>query len=176
MSFFMVKAIKPRKRIDAYQFSLAIMKELENQGQIAKRMYQKTTTTWRSPRPVFRVETKIARPPGPRGGRESRPASVSVYTSDDRYIWTDYGTKPHIIRPRRSKYLRFRVGYKAKTRVRVIGSRRGGKFGSWVSAKIVRHPGTKAREFTKEIQKRRRRPFHEAMAKAIEKAQKRYAW
>jgi len=176
MSFFAVKAVRPRKRIDAEKFAVAIMAELDKQGQIAKRMYKKTTRTWKPPRPVFKVDVVYAKPPGPRGGRESRPASVHVYTTSDKYKWVDYGTKPHIIRPRRAKYLKFRVGFRAKTRVRVIGSRRGRRFGSWVSVSKVRHPGTKAREFTKEIQKRRRRPFYKAMFRAIEKAQKRYAW
>jgi hypothetical protein len=39
------------------------------------------------------------------------------------------GTRPHIIRPRRAKALRFRVG------------------GQVVFAKVVRHPGTRARPF-----------------------------
>lgn len=39
------------------------------------------------------------------------------------------GTRPHIIRPRRAKALRFKVG------------------GRTVYAKVVRHPGTRARPF-----------------------------
>lgn len=56
----------------------------------------------------------------------------SVYTigSDVEYAkYVNDGTRPHIIRPRRAKALRFRVG------------------GRIVYASVVHHPGTKARPF-----------------------------
>lgn len=56
----------------------------------------------------------------------------SVYTigSDVEYAQMVHdGTRPHIIRPKRAKALRFRIG------------------GRIVYAKVVHHPGTKARPF-----------------------------
>ena len=56
----------------------------------------------------------------------------SVYTvgSDVEYARMVHdGTRPHVIRPKTANVLRFRVG------------------GRWVYAKVVHHPGTKARPF-----------------------------
>lgn len=56
----------------------------------------------------------------------------SVYTigSDLEYAaFVNDGTRPHIIRPRRAQALRFRIG------------------GRIVYAKVVHHPGTRARPF-----------------------------
>lgn len=56
----------------------------------------------------------------------------SVYTigSDVEYAkYVNDGTRPHIIRPRRARALRFRVG------------------GRIVYAAVVHHPGTRARPF-----------------------------
>lgn len=56
----------------------------------------------------------------------------SVYTvgSDVEYARMVHdGTRPHVIRPKTANVLRFRVG------------------GRWAYAKVVHHPGTKARPF-----------------------------
>lgn len=56
----------------------------------------------------------------------------SVYTvgSDVEYAQMVHdGTAPHTIRPRRARALRFKIG------------------GRWVYAKVVHHPGTRARPF-----------------------------
>jgi hypothetical protein len=68
------------------------------------------------------------------------------------------GTRPHIIRPRRAKVLRFKWGgpgsYRAKTikggRFRGPGKVQGGKT---VYRKKVMHPGFEARHFTERINK-----------------------
>ena len=71
------------------------------------------------------------------------------------------GTRPHIIRPKRAKALRFQKGrYMPKTNP-------GGKFrgpgkvigGKTVFAKQVHHPGTKPRHFTRRINKDLRKLF-----------------
>ncbi len=93
-----------------------------------------------------------------------------VSTDDERFIWTDLGTKRHIIRPKQQGgRLRFRVGGSPKTRRGVIGSRRGRQGRQWVSTQRVNHPGTRARLFTATIEKRRRKPFFKAMFKANRK-------
>ena len=51
--------------------------------------------------------------------------------SDVEYAaFVNDGTRPHIIRPKNGQYLRFR-----------------GRGGGWVYAKLVHHPGTRARPF-----------------------------
>jgi len=174
---FLVKAITPRKRMDQQGFIVSIMAALEKEGRVVKRMYEKTTRTWSRPRPVFKIEVKYGKPPGPQGGRESRPASVDVFTESDKYRWVDEGTKRHWIAPKRAKMLRWRTGGKPKTKPRVIGSTKGARgSGPWASSKGHWHPGTKPREFSKEIMKRRKSAFHKNMAKAIREATKRHAW
>lgn len=55
--------------------------------------------------------------------------SVTVGSDLEYAAFVNDGTKPHIIRPRRAKVLRFNVG------------------GQTVFARVVNHPGTKARPF-----------------------------
>lgn len=162
---FLVKSIKPR-RMNPNGYRLEIVKELNDQANIMQRMFKKTVETWSSPRPVFRITAAIKGPPGPRGGVATQQAIASVETTDERFIWTDQGTRPHIIRSKRGRLLRFRVGGKPKTRRRVIGSGRGQRGKQWRSADVVHHPGTRARQFTQEIQKRRRSAFFKAMREA----------
>lgn len=84
---------------------------------------------------------------------------IHIYpTGADKQVWTyvDQGTKPHVIAPKGPGYpLRFRTGYKPKTLPRpartVIGG--GGAAGPEVRAMRVQHPGTEARNFTKQIAK-----------------------
>ena len=168
---FQVKAIIP-PRLNPEVFEAEIERELERQGEIIRRLYEKTVATWSSPKPKFKLET-LLESPGPRGGRTSKAASVEVSTDDDRFIWTDLGTRPHPITARRAPYLVFRWPYGAKTRRRVLGSRQARRGRNWASKRRIRHPGTRARLFTDEIEKRRRRPFFGGMSQAIDRATRR---
>ena len=61
----------------------------------------------------------------------------------------EFGTKPHIIRPRKARALRFPAAGVSKTlggRVRTSEVRRLGR-GAYVFAREVRHPGTKPYPF-----------------------------
>lgn len=171
-----VKAVVP-PALNPKAWERVIGRELEKQAAITQRMYKRTVRTWGPPKITFKVKTSKTSP-GPRGGRSSQTAAAEVSTDDERFIWTDLGTKAHIIRPKRpGGQLKFKVGgYSPKTRRGVIGSRRGRAGRNFRSATIVRHPGTKARRFTKEIEKRRRKPFFKAMfaanAKGLRAAQR----
>lgn len=164
-----VKAVIPPK-LNPEVFEQEIGDALEEEGGILKRMYEKTTRTWKT-NVEFDIETS-QQSPGPRGGKSSKTARVEVTTDSDVFLWVDQGTAPHIIRPKRpGRRLRFRVGgFKPKTKVRTIGSGKGKAGRDWVSPDQVRHPGTKARKFTQEIEKRRRRPFFKKMNAAIQRA------
>lgn len=61
------------------------------------------------------------------------------------------GTRPHPIRPKRAKVLRFKVGGRAKTRPGYIGSTRGSPGKTPVASKRVMHPGTEPRAWTEAI-------------------------
>lgn len=69
------------------------------------------------------------------------------------YTYVDQGTKPHLIVPVHAKLLKFNTGYLPKTLpnpARTVSG--GGKAtGPQVFAKVVHHPGSEAREFSKTI-------------------------
>lgn len=123
--------------------------------------YEKTVRTW-----DHKVDFK--------GVVNDKPAeiSVSVSTQDKIYGYVDKGTKPHIIRAKRSPRLFFKSKYKSKTTPHVIGSHRGGASGDTVVAKAVHHPGTDAREFTHDLQAKYQPKLKREMEKAIAKAAK----
>lgn len=56
---------------------------------------------------------------------------ASVWTSDKKAQWMEFGTRPHTITPKNGKFLRFQAG------------------GRTVFARVVHHPGTKATHFMK---------------------------
>lgn len=98
--------------------------------------------------------------------------SVSVSTDDKIYGYVDKGTKPHIIRAKRSPRLFFKKGYKAKTTPHVIGSHQGGALGKTVVAKQVKHPGNDPRYFTRDIQAKYQPKLKKEMESAIARAAK----
>lgn len=93
--------------------------------------------------------------------------TITAGTDDRIYGWVDAGTKAHTILPKRSKYLRYSSGYRAKTRVGIIGSNPGGAFGSTVFSAKVRHPGFPGRKFIAKIRSRRQVTFQQEVSHAI---------
>ncbi len=84
--------------------------------------------------------------------------SMTVFPSGPNagiYEIVDQGSPPHIIKPVRAKLLVFRTGYKSKTLARPARTVSGGgkATGDVVFAKLVHHPGSEAREFSKVIAK-----------------------
>lgn len=101
-----------------------------------------TTNTWRT-KPKF-VSTKAA--------------ELTYTVSTDNPIWAmlERGTKPHIIRIRRARFLRFQWdgygSYGAKTKPNFLGSR-AARYPKTPQRRIqVRHPGTKARNWIETAQ------------------------
>lgn len=134
-----LRPIIPRNPLYRTQdFQSAIRDALEKTGKQIVKTFEGTTSTWKT-KVDFDLKVTV-------NGTE---ASIEVSTKNEIYGYVNEGTKPHIIRPKRVSRLRFQTGYKAKTKPRSITSGSGGAFGPWVSAKVVHHPGTKAREFTK---------------------------
>lgn len=93
------------------------------------------TLTWKSPvmfeRHVDAGSTKL---------------TATVETGDKRYVWTSSGTRPHKIRARKGKALRFAKVSRPKTRPGSLIA--GSGISSGVAfAQSVNHPGTKARKF-----------------------------
>jgi hypothetical protein len=71
------------------------------------------------------------------------------------YLWTDKGTKPHLIQPKqKGGHLTFQTGYSARTKpVAKFNVGTGRKFGAWRRVRVVHHPGTKARKFSETFNK-----------------------
>lgn len=123
--------------------------------------FQKTVATW-SHKPTF-TSTR-------------RGYVYYVSTKDKQYAWVDRGTKAHLIpkvvRPGR-RLAFFATGFKAKTKVNVIGSYRGRAASSnFVRPKQVRHPGTKARNFSKRIAEKWQKTWTTRLWQAIRRAAK----
>lgn len=95
-----------------------------------------------------------------------------VATDNEVYGYVNSGTKPHVITPKAPGYpLRWSSQYTPKTRPRVIGSYAGGSSGVKDSAAyLVHHPGTKARNFNKEIAKRAPKNYQTIFKASIKRA------
>lgn len=102
----------------------------------------------------------------------SSEAMIEITTDNEIYGYVNEGTKPHVIRPKRARRLAFRTGYRPKTTPKSITSGPGGDSGPWVTAGVVHHPGTKARQFTKYVIVRYQDVFPVVIQQAIEKAAK----
>lgn len=92
------------------------------------------------------------------------------------YQWVDEGTKAHVIKPKRAGgLLKFQRGYSARTSpVARFNVGTGRASGRWTSARIVRHPGTKARQFSKtfnrDVLPEMRRNIENAIRRALRRA------
>ena len=79
--------------------------------------------------------------------RVTNDSATTVVNGAGAYL--EYGTRPHIIRPRNARALRFPGAGVATTkggRVTAAAARKLGN-GAWAFAKVVHHPGTKAQPF-----------------------------
>ena len=102
--------------------------------------FERTTATWKK-RPTFTI--KVTR------------KGFTVSTDDKIYGYVDEGTRPHRIMPKRPDgVLRFNSPFRAKTTPNSISSTAGSVGGDVNYRRGVNHPGTKARNFTKLIQKK----------------------
>lgn len=158
MVAFKIKALKPSEMPTADVYLAAMQKATYKAAGLILKDLEATVRTW-STKPTFDLTITE------KGG----DYSVVAGTDSEIYKFVDSGTKPHQIKPKRSKYLRFSSGFKAKTRPSIIGSQDGGSFGDAIYSKGVKHPGTKARQFTKVIATRRQKTVEQEISQAIAK-------
>ena len=160
-----VKLIKPSTlKVDAIR--LALLNGIRKQATEIKKEFEKTTATWKTD--VEFEEIVGMKGPGP---------ELLVFTDNEIYGYVNNGTEPHPIPIRKPGPLHFQWGgkgsYTPKTTPRVIGSKSGGPSGPMVTfARIIEHPGNKARHFDEEIEKKTRPRFKRAMEKAMSDARK----
>jgi hypothetical protein len=161
MASVKITAILPKKAflLDQRKLNIELNSALNKTANLIRSDFRKTVRTWTT-KPVFRKM-------GPRHG------AVEVFTSNRIYFFVSGGTRAHPITPLKpGGLLRFRGRFRAKTRVRVIGSRAGGASGPFVTAKRVAHPGTEPRDFDKVIAERRQTTFRKLTRNAVIRASK----
>jgi len=142
------KVLRPKKlKID--EVRMALLNALRAEGRAIQKEYEKTVATW-AHKPKF--EQLI--------GLDKQQATVLVGTDSRIYKFIDEGTR--VRRAVMSK------DWQSKTTPNVIGSGPGRGHVVFISKKIAL-PGIKARNFTKIIQRRRKKPFRNAMLKAARK-------
>jgi hypothetical protein len=127
-------------------------------------MFKQTVEGWAN-KPDFRSE-KI---------RTSSSIGVRVYAAGehaDQYALVVRGSPAHTIRPKNGGFLRFQPGYRAGTRPRMLNSRSLQRFGGYVQAEGVHHPGFEAREFDEVIGETHKPDFERDMQEAFAEAAK----
>jgi hypothetical protein len=139
-----LKPILPKifkKNLFIYYFADA----MKIQRDLVRLDFLKTTATWKR-KPEFSNILTVS----------NTMIRFLVETSDEIYGYVDKGTRPHVIEG--NPVLSFMWGgkgsYKAKTRVRVLGSSGGGSSGDRVAFASVQHPGFEGRQFEDEILKK----------------------
>jgi hypothetical protein len=141
-----------------------VIAAIEKETALHRRTLGKTTTGWTS---QPRMETD-SRYEGDDYVATTAPSGDKKAV--DRWKWTDQGTKAHTIRARRAPMLRFKRGYKPRTRPGSFSSGQSKRFGPTVVTPAVRHPGTKARNWSGDLTKKRKQPFAQSMQKAMQRA------
>ena len=150
------KRVAKDLNISVREMRTIMHRALRDVGRSAERDYGKATRTWRH-KPDVQVEVNT------RGNR----AEVMVGTDDKVFGWVDRGTKPHYIFPRKAKALRFWSKSRPKTQPGQLSSGSGGKGGKLLYRAWVRHPGTKPRRFTEQIQRRINKVGPKILDKAV---------
>lgn len=128
--------------------------------------HNRIVSNWRN-KPEFKARKRITK----------KGITIFVYASGDAArIWgyVTGGTKPHTITPKRGGYpLRFKTGYKPKTKPPGKFGGPGAYTGPQVRAMRVRHPGTKARRFEQTIADDYKRTFQRDIENAMRRGLRR---
>lgn len=101
---------------------------------------------------------------------EETDEGVTISTDDPRYLWVDEGTKPHEIKPRNAKALRFLPGNKVRSEIARRQKNAAQRDAKAVFTKSVMHPGIRPRSITELVLAKRQLAMVSAIEAAIEKA------
>ena len=163
MSALVIKQLKPATlKVDV--FRLAFLNALRQAGRDIIEDFEKTTATWKN-KPVFEMQISLS------GGLQ-----VEVYTESEIYKFVDKGTKPHDIWPgfytgkSDKKVLAFSSKSTPKTIPGVIDSGPGSRGKVDTFRPYVKHPGTKARQFSTMLARKWRKKLPKDAQKAMDKA------
>ena len=171
-----IEAIVPMK-LNTSAMTKVIYETVVESAKLAKKDFEKTVTTWKN-KP--QMETRVGGVGRLLSGKARLDFSAGPNPYGDNYDiykFVDLGTKKHLI-PKTgnttAKPLFFqwagKGSYNAKTKPRVIGSTGGGATGAWRTFKQVKHPGTKARQFSSIIARKWQKKLPKDAQKAMDKA------
>ena len=153
-------AIIPKTAPDTKIYENMISDALTKTGVELSKELLKPTKRWKKP---VTMDVRI----------NKRKGTVRVSTKNKVYLWTNAGTRPRIIVPKKAKRLVFRSKFLSKTVPGSLMSRSGRRGGSLIFAKKVRHPGIRARNWhqivAKKFRKRTQARFNIAIANANRK-------
>lgn len=167
MAFRIRMSVKVPKSLYDTNAALAAMKQTAHSKTIPdlQKMFRGTTEGWSEP-PSFQGRTVIF-------SRSIRVVVEPKGPGTTNYIRVSKGTRPHTITARkRYGLLRFQSGYRSATRPGSLISHRPSRFGSFVTAFGVDHPGIKARDFDKLIAEEYQPTFERDMQEAIARGAK----
>jgi len=151
----LAKAIIPKKLpSDRQKMSRILVNTMNATAKAVQVDFKVTTQTW-DHQPTFAISSP-------------RPYVRQIATDDSVYAMLNKGTKPHTIRPRSSKILRFTGPFRPKSRPGYIGSNKGSQGTAEIWAHGVNHPGTVARNWAKTIAAKWRRQFPMTMQRSID--------
>ena len=141
-----VRKITPKRQIglDPKTFEAAVRAELKDVGKQAEKEMAKPTRQWKAA-PGFKSDVS---------GSTSRIEMIvhPVGPNAAKYERIDQGTEPHVIRPNPPRrFLRFMPRYLASTIPQRLWSRLARRSGAFVYARVVHHPGIKARDFSGQV-------------------------
>lgn len=152
----------PQKILDSRE----VIRSIENAQKTrtapdVKRLFGKTTNGWIN-KPSWQHKQTTTRD----------RIGVEIYSTgpnSDQYALVNAGAGPHRIDATNSSgFLRFQPGYRSSTRPRILASHAYSRFGNYISARSVSHPGFKAREFDQAIADHYRKTFADDMQDAVD--------
>lgn len=150
-----MKLIIPKKLIaDPKKLARALTNALNGVAKDVQIDFKTTTQSWEH-KPSFPIQSPSA-------------YRRIVSTDDEVYAFVNDGTRPHIIRPKGGGVLVFRTPFRAKTVPNQIASTAGSVGATNAIARVVNHPGTKARNFDKAIQEKWEKRFAVIMQRSID--------
>jgi hypothetical protein len=140
------KVPKSLKSLRASAHQQAIQRTLDQAAERARTLFEEATATWSNKPNITVAQT---------------PYTRTILVGGQIFTFVDKGTKPHIIRARQKRTARgrfgkrgllaFRASFRAKSSPGSLRSGAGGSSGPTRFAKVVRHPGTKPRNYTTKI-------------------------
>ena len=151
-----IRVVMPAKALlNPKALTQAIENGLDSAAVGIRSEFQRTVMTW-DHKPKFAID--------------AYPGKRVIYTDDEIYGYVSGGTRPHIIRVKNAKMLHFyRTGFRAKSSVNSLRANQGKRASQDETfVKSVKHPGTAARDFDKQIQMRWKKLFPEQMQRAID--------